>query len=66
MRATADDPYVEFENAFTDLLTERDRFLERRLRLAAARARVNKNHARYWKAVESAFSVLNLPDVITL
>jgi hypothetical protein len=29
----ANDPYAEFETALTDLLTERDRFLERRLRL---------------------------------
>jgi hypothetical protein len=66
MCANEDDPYVEFEIAFTDLLTERDRFLERRLRLAAARGRVNKNHERYWEAVERAFSVLESPDLISL
>ena len=66
MCANEDDPYVEFEIAFTDLLTERDRFLERRLRLAAARGRVNKNHGRYWEAVERAFSVLESPDLISL
>ena len=32
------DPYAEFETALTDLLTERNGFLERRIILAAARS----------------------------
>jgi hypothetical protein len=31
------DPYAEFEIALTDLLTERDRFLDRRMTFEAAR-----------------------------
>jgi hypothetical protein len=54
-----DDPYTELETALTDLLTERDRFLERRLRLAAARSRVDKDDPRYREAVETAFSLLD-------
>jgi hypothetical protein len=52
---TSDDPYAEFENALMDLLTEPDRFLERRLRLRAARARVN----HYMDATGKPFSVLS-------
>jgi hypothetical protein len=47
MREIRFDPYAEFEIALTDLLTERDKFLERRIRFAAARARVNKHDPRY-------------------
>ena len=61
-----DDPYAEFENALTDLLTERDRFLDRRLRLVAARARVNKKDPRYQEAVEGALAVLDSPDLTSL
>jgi hypothetical protein len=60
-----DDPYAELETALTDLLTERDRFLERRLRLAAARS-VNKEDPRYREAVESAFSILDSLDPTSL
>jgi len=62
----SDDPYAEFETALTDLLTERDRFLERRLRLAAARSGVSKDDPRYRQAVESALSVLDRPDLTSL
>jgi hypothetical protein len=61
-----DDPYAELETALTDLLTERDRFLERRLRLAAARSAVNKEDPRYREAVESAFSILDSLDPTSL
>ena len=60
------DPYAEFETALTDLLTERDRFLERRLRLAAARSGLNKEDPRYLEAVESAFSLLDSLDLTSL
>ena len=60
------DPYAEFEIALTDLLTERDKFLERRIRFAAARARVNEHDSRYWEAIESAFSVLDSSDLPSL
>jgi hypothetical protein len=50
----------------TDLLTERDRFLERRLRLAAARSGLNKEDPRYLEAVESAFSLLDSLDLTSL
>jgi hypothetical protein len=66
MPLNADDPYVQLEIALTDLLTERDRFIERRLALAAARARVNKHDERYWLAVEGAFSLLDSPDASRL
>ena len=55
------DPYAEFETE-TDLLTERDKFLERRL----VRSGLNKEDPRYREAVESAFSVLDLPDLTSL
>jgi hypothetical protein len=63
MHATSVDPYDEFENALMDLLTEPDRFFERRLRLRAVRARVNHFHGRYWQAVRRAFSVLDSPEL---
>jgi hypothetical protein len=66
MREIRFDPYAEFEIALTDLLTERDKFLERRIRFAAARARVNKHDPRYWRPFESAFSVLDSPDLPSL
>lgn len=53
------DPNVEFETALTDLLTERDRFLERRLRLAAARSGLNKevrDIGRRWKAPSQSWT----------
>jgi hypothetical protein len=53
------DPYAEFETALTDLLTERDGFLERRIILAAARSAVNKEDPRYREALESSFSLLD-------
>ena len=62
----SDDPYAEFEIALTDLLTERDRFLERRLGLAAARSAITKDDPRYREAVESAFSVLDSLDLTSL
>jgi hypothetical protein len=58
------DSYDEFENALMDLLTEPDRFLERRLRLRAARARVNHFHGRYWQAVQRAFFGLRLARTV--
>ena len=60
------DPYAEFENALTDLMTERDGFLTRRLKLAAARAHVDKADPRYLEAIEVAFSVLDSPDLLSL
>jgi hypothetical protein len=60
------DPYAEFENALTDLMTERDGFLTRRLKLAAARARVDKANPRYLEAIEVAFAVLDSPDLLSL
>lgn len=66
MQACFHDPYAEFEIALIDLLTERDRFLDRRTTLATARARVNKHDPRYWEAIESAFSVLDSPDLTSL
>ena len=66
MPSNSDDPYVQLEIALTDLLTERDRFIERRLALAVARTRVNKTDVRYWRAVEGAFSLLDSPDVVRL
>ena len=54
-----DERYEEFERALTDVLTEREYFLERRTRLARARAAVDKHDPRYWEAVESAFSILD-------
>jgi ATP-dependent Zn protease len=60
------DPYAEFETALTDLLTERDGFLERRIILAAARSGLNKEDPRYREAVESAFSVLDSLDLTSL
>jgi hypothetical protein len=66
MHANEDELYTEFENALTDLMTERDGFLTRRLKLGAARARVNKNDPRYLKAVERAFAVLDSPDLLSL
>jgi hypothetical protein len=61
MPLNEDDPYVQLEISLTDLLTESDRFIEGRLALAAARARVNKDDVRYWRAIESAFSLLDSP-----
>jgi hypothetical protein len=63
---TDEDLYSEFAIALTDLLTERDRFLERRLRVAAARAHLDKCDARYWQAIEDALSILDSPDLMTL
>jgi hypothetical protein len=60
------DYYSEFEATLTDLLTERDGFLERRIKLAAVRASLNKNDARYSQAVERALSVLDSRDLLTL
>ena len=60
------DPYAEFENVLTDLMTERDGFLTRRLKVAAARARVDKGDPRYLAAIERAFAVLDSPDLLSL
>jgi hypothetical protein len=60
------DPYAEFENSLTDLMTARDGFLTRRLKVAAARARLNKGDPRYLEAIEVAFAVLDSPDLLSL
>jgi hypothetical protein len=62
MQEHGDERYEEFERALTDVLIEREYFLERRTRLARARAAVHKRDPRYWEAVESAFSVLDSPE----
>jgi len=50
-----DDPYREFEEALTDVLTETAYNLSRRTRLANARAAVDQNDHRYIEAVNRAF-----------
>ncbi len=50
-----DDPYREFEQALTDVLTETAYNLSRRTRLANARAAVDQNDPRYIEAVNWAF-----------
>lgn len=45
-----DERYEEFERALTDVLIEREYFLERRTRLARARAAVHKRDPRYWES----------------
>ena len=49
------DPYREFEEALTDVLTETAYNLSRRTRLANARAAVDQNDHRYIEAVNRAF-----------
>ena len=53
--AVNDDPYREFEDALTDVLTETAYSLSRRTRLANARAAVDQNEPRYIEAVNRAF-----------
>jgi hypothetical protein len=62
MQHDSNEPYLEFERALTDVLTEREYFLARRSRLARARAAADKNDPRYWEAVESAFSAIESID----
>ncbi len=50
-----DDPYREFEEALTDVLTETVYNLSRRTRLANARAAVDHNDPRYIETVNRAF-----------
>jgi hypothetical protein len=50
-----DDPFREFEDALTDVLTETAYSLSRRTRLANARAAVDQNDPRYIEAVNRAF-----------
>ena len=51
------DPYREFEEALTDVLTETAYNLSRRTRFANARAAVDQNDHRYIEAVNRAFSI---------
>jgi hypothetical protein len=51
--------YDEFEVALRDVLAEREFKLDRRTRLAKARAAVNKDDPRYRRAVDRAFQVLD-------
>jgi hypothetical protein len=60
------DPYAKFEIALTDLMTERDGFLTRRLKVAAARARLDKGDPRCLEAIEIAFAVLGSPELFGL
>jgi hypothetical protein len=53
--AVVADPYREFEEALTDVLTETAYNLSRRTRLANARAAVDQNDHRYIEAVNRAF-----------
>ena len=66
MRKSGYDPYVELENALTDVLTERDRFVERRIRVAVLRALTTEQDPRYQRAIEDALSVLDTPALINL
>jgi hypothetical protein len=66
MPPSSDDPYVQLEIALTDLLTERDRFIERRLALAAVRTYVNKEDVRYCRRSKPLFSLLDSSDVLRL
>ena len=56
-----DDPYREFEDALTDVLTETAYSLSRRTRLANARAAVDQNDPRYIEAVNRAFLMNSQP-----
>ena len=53
-----DDPYREFEEALTDVLTETVYNLSRRTRLANARAAVDQNDPRYIETVNRAFLII--------
>ena len=53
-----DDPYREFEEALTDVLTETVYNLSRRTRLANARAAVDQNDPRYIETVNRAFLMI--------
>jgi hypothetical protein len=50
--------YIEFEQALTEVLAEKEYSLNRRTRLAKARAAVDNQDPRYWQAVDRAFLVL--------
>jgi hypothetical protein len=51
-----DAKYREFEEALTDVLSEKEHILKRRARLATARELVDRTDPRYWEAVERAFA----------
>jgi hypothetical protein len=51
--------YREFEEALTEVLAEKEYSLDRRTRLAKARAVVDNRDPRYREAVDRAFLVLN-------
>jgi hypothetical protein len=50
--------YREFEEALTEVLAEKQYSLDRRTRLAKARAAVDNRDPRYVDAVDSAFILL--------
>jgi hypothetical protein len=50
--------YREFEEALTEVLAEKQYSLDRRTRLAKARAAVDNRDPRYVDAVDSAFKLL--------
>jgi hypothetical protein len=50
-----DDPYREFEEALAAVLNETEYSLERRTRLAKARAAIDQKDPRYVEAVNGAW-----------
>lgn len=58
MIVSDDQKYREFEDALADVLAETQYSLNRRTRLAKARASVDKADPRYREALDRAFLVL--------